>query len=212
MTERAAARRPAPDTERAMGEMKDRMLRGELYIAEDPELAADYARAQELLDRYNRTLHAEQDVRDAILHELIGDVGDGVLIRPPFRCEYGSRVSIGARTFVNYDCLMLDGASITIGAACQLATRVQLLTATHPVDPEPRRIGWESCEPISIGDNVWLGGGVIVCPNVTIGDDTVVGAGAVVTRDLRAGVVAAGVPARVIREIDDRDRVDVPVV
>jgi maltose O-acetyltransferase len=105
---------------------------------------------------------------------------------------------------------MLDVAPITIGAACQIATRVQLLTATHPIDPEPRRLGWESGEPIAIGDNVWLGGGVIVCPNITIGDDTVVGAGAVVTRDLPARVVAAGVPARVIRAIGDRDRIDVP--
>jgi maltose O-acetyltransferase len=193
-----------------MGEMRDRMLRGELYIADDPDLANEYARAQELLDRYNRTLHAEQDVRDAILRELIGHLGEGVHIRPPFRCEYGTRLSIGAGTFVNFDCIMLDVAPITIGAACQVATRVQLLTATHPIDPEPRRLGWESGEPIVIGDNVWLGGGVIVCPNVTIGDDTVVGAGAVVTRDLRSGVVTAGVPARVIREIGDRDRVDVP--
>jgi maltose O-acetyltransferase len=105
---------------------------------------------------------------------------------------------------------MLDVAPITIGAACQLATRVQLLTATHPVDPGPRRIGWESAEPISIGDNVWLGGGVIVCPDVTIGEDTVVGAGAVVTRDLPAGVVAAGVPARVVREIGEQDRTGLP--
>lgn len=191
--------------------MRERMLRGELYLGVDREAAADYARAQELVERYNSTLHAEQDVRDAILRELIGDLGEDVVIRPPFRCEYGSRVSIGARTFMNYDCLMLDVAPITIGAACQLATRVQLLTATHPVDPEPRRIGWESAEPISIGDNVWLGGGVIVCPNVTIGEDTVVGAGAVVTRDLPAGVVAAGVPARVVREIGEQDRIDLPV-
>jgi maltose O-acetyltransferase len=105
---------------------------------------------------------------------------------------------------------MLDVASIRIGAACQLAPRVQLLTATHPIDPEPRRIGWESAEQIAVGDNVWLGGGAIVCPGVTIGDDTVVGAGAVVTRDLPAGVVAAGVPARVLREIDERDRVELP--
>src|SRR3954453_11180087 len=118
MVERAAARRPAPDPERAMGEMKDRMLRGELYIAEDPDLAADFDRAQELLDRYNRTLHAEQDVRDAILHELIGDLGDGVLIRPPFRCEYGSRVSIGTRTFLNSNCLLLQGAPRSPGAPC----------------------------------------------------------------------------------------------
>ena len=192
-----------------MGEMKDRMLRGELYIADDPDLAADFARAQDLVERYNRTLHREQVERDAILRQLVGDLGEGVVIRPPFYCEYGTRVSIGARTFINYDCLMLDVAPITIGSACQIATRVQLLTATHPIDPEPRRIGWESAEPIVVGHNVWLGGGVIVCPGATIGDDTVVGAGAVVTRDLPAGVVAAGVPARVIREIGDGDRVDV---
>jgi maltose O-acetyltransferase len=195
-----------------MGEMKERMLRGDLYIADDPDLAADFARAQALVDRYNRTLHAEQDARDEILRELLGHVGEGVHVRAPFRIEYGTRVSIGSRTFINYDCLMLDVGAITIGAACQIAPRVQFLTATHPIHPEPRRIGWESSEPIAIGDNVWLGGGVIVCPGVTIGDDTVVGAGAVVTRALPPGVVAAGVPARVIREIGDKDRVDFPRV
>src|SRR5436190_8120989 len=190
--------------------MKNRMLRGDLYIADDPDLAADFARAQDLVDRYNRTAHAEQDERDRILRELLGSVGEGVVIRRPFRCEYGSRVSIGAGTFFNYGCLMLDVAPVTIGAACQVATRVQFLTATHPIDPEPRRIGWEYAEPIVVGDNVWLSGGVVVCPGVTIGDDTVVGAGAVVARDLPPGVVAAGVPARVLREIGDDDRVDVP--
>jgi maltose O-acetyltransferase len=193
-----------------MGHMKERMLRGELYIADDGDLEADFARAQDQLARYNATAHAEQDVRDEILRTLLGSVGEGVHIRAPFRCEYGSRVSIGAGTFINYDCVMLDVVEITIGAACQLATRIQLLTATHPIDPGPRRIGWEYAEPIAIGDNVWLGGGVIVCPGVTIGDDTVVGAGAVVTRDLPAGVVAAGTPARVLREISDGDRIEVP--
>jgi maltose O-acetyltransferase len=193
-----------------MGRMKERMLRGELYIADDEDLARDFARAQELVERYNGTAHAEQAARDEILRHLLGDVGDGVHVRPPFRCEYGTRVSIGARTFVNYDCLMLDVAAVTIGAACQIASRVQFLTATHPIDPEPRRIGWEAAAPIVVGDNVWLSGGVTVCPGVTIGDDTVVGAGAVVARDLPAGVVAVGVPARAIREIDERDRIDVP--
>jgi maltose O-acetyltransferase len=193
-----------------MGRMKDRMLRGELYIADDADLAADFARAQELLERYNATAHAEQHERDRILRELLGAAGDGVHIRPPFHCEYGTRVTIGANTFFNYDCLMLDVAPITIGNACQVATRVQFLTATHPIDPEPRRIGWESAMPIVVGDNVWLSGGVIVCPGVTIGNDTVVGAGAVVTRDLPAGVVAMGVPARALREIDDRDRIEIP--
>ena len=105
---------------------------------------------------------------------------------------------------------MLDCAPIAIGAACQIATSVQLLTPTHPIDPGPRRAGWEPAEPITLGDNVWLGGGVIVCPGVTIGEDTVVGAGAVVTRDLPAGVVAVGNPARVLREIGAGDRVEVP--
>ena len=190
--------------------MKERMLRGELYVFDDPELAADYAHAQELLERYNASRHAEQALRDSLLRELLAEVGDGVVVRPPFRCDYGSYLSIGAGTFVNYDCVMLDVAPIRIGSACQIATSVQLLTATHPVDPAPRRHGWESGKPITIDDNVWLGGGAIVCPGVTIGADTVVGAGAVVTRDLPAGVVAVENPARILREIDDCDTVTGP--
>jgi maltose O-acetyltransferase len=193
-----------------MGEMKERMLRGELYVADDPELVADNARAQELLDRYNATRNGEQAERDRLLRELLGGVGEGVVVKPSFRCDYGTYITIGARTFVNYDCVMLDVAPIAIGTACQLAPRVQLLTATHPVDPRPRRAGWESGAPIALGDNVWLGGGVVVGPGVTIGEDTVVGAGSVVTRDLPAGVVAFGVPARVQREIGETDRIDVP--
>ena len=190
--------------------MKQRMLRGELYEFDDPELAADFARAQELLERYNATRHIEQDLRDSLLRDLLGEVGEGVVVRPSFRCDYGRYIAIGARTFVNYDCVMLDAARIRIGTACQIATCVQLLTATHPIDPTPRHDGWESARPITVGDNVWLGGGVIVCPGVTIGDNTVVGAGSVVTGDLPAGVVAFGSPARVQRPIDDRDTVSVP--
>ena len=193
-----------------MSEMMRRMLRGELYLADDPEIAVAQARAQGLQERYNATRHDEQELRDRLLRELLGEVGEGVVVRPPFYCDYGSHISIGARTFVNYDGVLLDVAPIRIGAACQLATRVQLLTATHPVDPEPRRLGWESAAPIELGDNVWLGGGAVVCPGVSIGEDTVVGAGAVVTRDLPAGVVATGVPARVVREIGERDRVPIP--
>ena len=136
------------------------MLRGELYHADDPQIEADQARAHDLMERYNATRHAEQDERERLLRELLGEVGEGVVVRPPFRCDYGSHISIGAGTFVNFDCVMLDVAPIRIGAACQLATAVQLLTATHPIDPEPRRLGWEYAEPITIGDNVWLGGGV----------------------------------------------------
>jgi maltose O-acetyltransferase len=193
-----------------MGEMKDRMLRGQLYIADDEDLATDFRHAQEILERYNRSAFAEQDLRDQLLRELLGDCGEAVHIRPPFHLEYGTRVSIGAGTFFNYDCLMLDVAPVTIGADCQVASRVQFITATHPIDPHVRRLGWETAKPITVGDNVWLSSGVIVCPGVTIGDDTVVGAGAVVTRDLPPGVVAYGVPARAIREIGEEDRIDVP--
>jgi maltose O-acetyltransferase len=193
-----------------MSDMKDRMLSGGHYRADDPELIAEMARAQTLVERYNATSHAERDERDRLLRELLGSVGADVTVRSPFRCDYGTAISIGAGTFVNYGCVILDCAPVTIGAACQIASCVQLLAATHPIDPAPRRAGWESAEPITVGDNVWLGGGVIVCPGVTIGDDTVVGAGAVVTRDLPAGVVAVGNPARVLREIGEADRVDVP--
>ena len=181
--------------------MKERMLRGELYLADDAELAADLAWAQGLVERYNATPHAAQVDRDRLLRELLGEVGEKVVVKSPFRCDYGRHIAIGAGTFVNYDCVMLDVVPIRIGAACQIATCVQLLTATHPLDSTERRTGWEYGEPITIGDNVWLGGGVIVCPGVTIGDDTVVGAGAVVTQDLPSGVLAVGNPARVMRNL-----------
>lgn len=187
--------------------MKERMLAGELYLADDRELRADNARAQRLVADYNATRHDEAERRRALLVELLGDVGEGVVVTPPFRCDYGYPISIGAGTFINYDCVMLDVTPIRIGADCQIGPRVQLLTATHPIDPGTRRAGWESGIPITIGENVWLGGGAIVCPGVTVGADTVVGAGSVVIRDLPSGVVAAGVPARPRREITDADRV-----
>jgi maltose O-acetyltransferase len=193
-----------------MASMKERMLRGELYLAADAELTRERARCQALLEMYNQTRDRDHDERARLLDDLLGDLGKGVVIKPTFRCDYGYNISIGADTFVNYDCVMLDVVPIHIGSSCQLATCVQLLAATHPIDPDARRLGWEYGKPITVGNNVWLGGGVIVCPGVTIGDDTVVGAGAVVTRDLPAGVVAAGNPARVQREVGERDRVTTP--
>ena len=192
-----------------MGEMRDRMMRGELYNGTDPESRAEFGRAQDLLARFNGSAPGAWEERDALLRRMLRHVGEDVVVRAPFYCEYGE-ISIGDRTFVNVGAVVLDVAPVTIGAHCQIATCVQLLTATHPADPGPRRAGWESAEPIGVGDNVWLGGGVIVLPGVTIGDDTVVGAGSVVTRDLPAGVVAVGNPARVLREIGERDRVEVP--
>lgn len=174
-------------------------------MADDPENAAEFVRVQEILAAFNGSPPGARDERDVLLRRMLRDVGEGVVVRPPFYCEYGA-ITIGGRTFVNSDVLALDVMPIAIGAHCQIGPRVQLLTAAHPVDPEARRQGWEYGEPITIAENVWLGGGVIVCPGVSIGEDTVVGAGAVVTQNLPPGVVAAGMPARVLREISERDR------
>ena len=181
--------------------MHDRMLAGDPYIADDPQLAADNTRARQLTHRYNTMDPTDGAVRREVLTELLGAFGPGSELRAPFQCDYGYRTTVGARTFANFGLVCLDVATVTIGDDVQMGPNVQLLTATHPVEPGPRRDKWESAAPIVIEDNVWLGGGVIVCPGVTIGENTVVGAGAVVTRDLPADVVAVGNPARVIRSI-----------
>jgi maltose O-acetyltransferase len=182
---------------------RQRMLSGDQYFAEDPDLARESDRAANLAAAFNATAGDDHAGRDRILRELLGSVGEGTVIRPPFRCDFGYQTHVGARTFANWGLICLDVGRITIGDDVQIGPNVQLLTATHPLEPEPRRAKWEGSRPITIGDNVWLGGGVIVCPGVTIGENTVVGAGAVVTRDLPPNVVAVGNPARVIRTIDD---------
>jgi maltose O-acetyltransferase len=181
---------------------RQRMLAGDQYIADDPDLARESNRAANLTAAFNNTAGDDHAGRDRILRELLGGIGEGTVIRPPFRCDYGYQTHIGARTFANWGLICLDVGRITIGDDVQIGPNVQLLTATHPVEPGPRRAKWEGSRPITIGDNVWLGGGVIVCPGVTIGENTVVGAGAVVTRDLPPNVVAVGNPARVIRTIE----------
>ena len=177
------------------------MLAGDLYIAGDPVLAQESARARSLVQRYNMSPAADLAAHRAILEELLGSIGEETVLRAPFYCDLGYQTHVGARTFANYGLVALDVARITIGDDVQIGPNVQLLTPTHPLEPEPRRAKWEAARPITIGDNVWLGGGVIVCPGVTIGADTVVGAGSVVTRDLPPGVLAVGSPARVIRSL-----------
>jgi maltose O-acetyltransferase len=169
--------------------MRERMLAGDLYLADDPELIEAADRAHDLAAAYNATTSRQRPLRRRLLEELSVD--------------YGSGISIGDRTFVNVGLVALDVAPISIGADVMIGPNVQLLTPTHPVDPDLRRAKWEAARPIVIGDNVWLGGGVVVCPGVTIGADTVVGAGSVVTRDLPPRVVAVGNPARVVRAVDD---------
>ncbi len=181
--------------------MRERMLAGDLYIADDPQLAAALQRAAILMQRFNNSDPADPAARRAILRELVGFLGEGAEVRPPLWCDYGSQIQIGARTFINYGAVLLDVAPITIGEDVQVGPNVQFLTPTHPVAPEPRRAKWEAAQPITIGNNVWLGGGAIILPGVSIGENTVVGAGAVVTKDLPANVVAVGNPACVIREL-----------
>ncbi|MFD1544892.1 sugar O-acetyltransferase [Nonomuraea guangzhouensis] len=181
--------------------MRERMLAGDLYIADDPELAEHMLRAMDLMEAFNATSARDPQERRRLLAELLGAVGEGTEIRPPLRVDYGGNIRIGARSFANFGLVALDVAPITIGDDVQIGPYVQLMTPTHPVDPELRRAKWEAAEPITIGDNVWLGSGAIVLAGVTIGENTVVGAGAVVTRDIPANVVAVGNPARVIRTI-----------
>lgn len=179
---------------------RERMLAGDWYIS-DAELAALQLAAAGLADRYHRAwLEDAPEARD-LLAQMLGGLGEGTVVRPPFAVDYGSNVTLGERTFVNYHATFADVAPITIGEDCQIGPNVQLLTPIHPTEPGPRGDRWERAEPIVIGDNVWLGGGATVLPGVSIGDDSVVGASAVVTKDVPAGVVVVGNPARVLRAV-----------
>ena len=180
---------------------RERMLAGDLYIADDPDNERLAARGARLADAYHRAQIDGDAESRTLLTDLLGSFGEDSFIKAPLFVDYGENIHIGRRTFVNYNLTALDVAAIHIGDDCQIGPNVQLLTPTHPVEAEARRNKLEAARPISIGNNVWLGGGVIVCPGITIGDDSVIGAGAVVTKDIPAGVVAVGNPARVVRSI-----------
>jgi maltose O-acetyltransferase len=184
-----------------MDDQRARMLRGDPYLADDPVLVARRHRCATLLQRLNGLGNADRAARLELLTELLGSMGEGTTIMSPFHCDYGDQITIGVRSFVNFGGTILDGAAVTIGDDVQIGPSVQLLTATHPLDAAERASGWECARPIVIGSGAWLGGGVIVGPGVTVGERTVVGAGAVAVRDLPAGVVAVGNPARVIRHL-----------
>lgn len=185
---------------------RERMLAGDFYIGgDDPDSARIAQRGYELCDEYYRATLANDPDACRFLAELVGDLGEGAYVKPPLFVDYGENIRIGARTFINMNLTALDVLPITIGEDCQIGPNVQLLTPIHPIDPTPRRDKLEAGAPITIGDNVWLGGGVIVLPGVTIGENSVIGAGAVVTKDIPANVVAVGNPCRVIRHIGQTD-------
>lgn len=183
---------------------KEKMLSGDLYIA-DEELGAASRRAFLLMRKYEAAYGSDLDEAQRVLHEMLGHVGEGVNIKPPFMVDYGFNISVGAHTFANYGLVALDVGAITIGRDVQIGPNVQLLTPTHPLEPELRQAKYEAAKPIVIEDNVWLGGGAIVLAGVTIGKNSVIGAGAVVTKDIPANVVAVGNPARIIRQIGPQD-------
>jgi maltose O-acetyltransferase len=180
---------------------REKMVAGEPYRADDAELVRERFRARRLTARYNATDPEDLGERRALLAELLGGGGDQAWIEAPFFCDYGWNISLGEGAFLNFNCVALDCAPVEIGAFSLLGPAVQLCTATHPVDPAERETGLEYALPIAIGRNVWIGAAAIIGPGVTIGDGSVIGAGAVVLRDVPAGVLAAGNPCRVIREL-----------
>ena len=176
---------------------KQKMLSGQLYHASCPELQAEQIANKHWMQRYNTSHELLNEARNGLLAEHFAHVGEGTVIRPPFFCDYGYNIRVGTNTFMNFNCVILDVLPVRIGDDCQIGPAVQIYTADHPLDPEQRRSGLESGRPVVIGNNVWIGGAAIILPGVTIGDNAVVGAGSVVTRDVPAGVVVVGNPARV---------------
>lgn len=183
--------------------MRERMLAGDLYRGDDPELVAEMRRAMALTKRFNESDPDDAGGRRSLQADLLGSIGDDVEIRPPMFVDYGSHIRIGARTFINFGLTALDVAAITIGDDVLVGPNVQLLTPIHPIAPEPRRAKWEAALPITIEDNVWIGGLAVICPGVRVGQDSVIGAGAIVTKDVPPGSIAVGNPARVVRSVHD---------
>src|SRR5215218_3739356 len=172
---------------------RNKMLSGEFYRPSDPEIQADLSATARWLARYNASLPED---RHALLVERLGSVGADAHIRPPFFCDYGFNIHLGAGAFLNFNCVILDVVEVVIGDGTQIGPAVQIYAADHPRDAETRKTGLEFGRPVRIGSDVWIGGGAIILPGVTIGDGAVIGAGSVVTRDVAAGVTVAGNPAR----------------
>lgn len=181
---------------------REKMLAGELYDPHDAELVAARARARDLCWELNATRDADEVRRRELVKQLFGRGGDSVWMQPPFYCDYGANIHLGEKVFFNFNCVVLDVCEVRIGNFTLLGPAVQVYTAMHPMNAELRR-KQEFAKPITIGDDVWIGGGAIICPGVTIGSRAVIGAGSVVTKDIPAGVFAAGNPCRVIREITE---------
>ena len=183
---------------------KELQQSGMLYCL-DEELLKEHQNAQRLTAMLNSTSATDRAKREALVQELFAGAGEGSYIQPPFYCDYGCNTTVGKRFYCNYDCVFLDCGKITIGDNVMLGPKVALYAVGHPIDSAVRSLGQDFPVPITIGNNVWIGGSSVICPGVRIGDNTVIGAGSVVTKDIPANVVAAGNPCRVLRPITEED-------
>lgn len=184
----------------------ERMLSGRLYYANDPDLRDSYIKAKRLVHAFNQCAYTNRCKAASILKELLGSVGNNILIEPPFRCDYGRNITVGDNFYANYDCIILDVCEVKIGSNVMFGPRVCLFAAAHPIYSEVRNSGLEYGRPISVGDNVWVGGCVTVNPGIEIGSDVVIGSGSVVTKNIPDGVVAAGNPCKILRKINEHDK------
>ena len=180
---------------------KQKMLAGEAYASSDPELVADRLACRRVLHKLNYGEPPDEARMAELLSDLFASVGENAWIEPPFHCDYGQNIHLGAGFYANFSCVILDTARVDIGAGVFFGPGVHVYTASHPLDPEARLSGVEYAQPVRIGARAWLGGGTIVLPGVSIGEDTTIGAGSVVTRDVPAGVLAMGNPCRVVRSL-----------
>jgi len=180
---------------------KDKMLRGEMYNPSDPQLIQERFEARIKFQKFNRLPESAKAERDILLKELLRSTGLNVNIEPPFYCDYGYNILLGDNVFINFNCCILDVMPVTIGNNVMFGPNVQIYTATHPLESKERNSGREFAKAITIGNNVWLGGGAIICPGVTIGNGAVIGAGAVVTKNVPENVFVGGNPAKIIRTI-----------
>jgi maltose O-acetyltransferase len=182
---------------------KEKMLAGELYDPLDKQLSDERIQTRLLIKQFNDTREDEPASRIAILNQLVPNAGTGLWLQPPFYCDYGSNIIIGEKVFFNFNCVVLDVTYVRIGSRTMFGPNVQIYTATHPLNHKERASGLEYAKPITIGEDVWVGGSVVICPGVSIGDRCVLGAGSVVTKDIPPDVFAAGNPCRVIRKLEN---------
>lgn len=186
---------------------KEKMLSGNLYIANDQELKADAKKSRMVTRLFNNTTEEQKEYRAELLKELFKKTGDNIYIEPSFKCDYGCNISVGNNFYANFDCIILDVCNVDIGENVFFAPRVCIYTAGHPIDAEVRNTGLEFGKSVKIGNNVWVGGSTVINPGVNIGSNVVIGSGSVVTKDIPNNVIAVGNPCRVLREITEEDKI-----